>query len=254
VEFATQVNNANHTFNGVVFEVKSKCPTAVIRVESFWVGGDLGEITIWACPTYKTATNTPPTGEGWINVAADTYEPCWTDSTEVKLTKPVDIDPYKSMGFYIHSALNNDQGLAYNSHSGVVCEDKNTSVWAGWGHTRSVPFLQQSWSWRRNRGPSGAMSYSQIYTLWCPRTHYKFPPSFKKVVFCLLAIHSKRPLSLLSQLPLDALYAILEFCHLQWFVKDEDLQHEQAAREDSEKGARQASSQYSMYDYYDDGW
>jgi len=255
LQFPTQVNNANHTYNGVSFHVRSKSLTAVIRVESFWVGGDLGQVTIWASSAYGFNPTSPPVGEDWINVAAGEYEPCWTDSTEIKLLKPVDINPGATMGFYIHSAVNNDNGIAYNSHSGLVCEDKNTSVWAGFGHTSSDAFsMDHGWSWRRNRGPSGAMSYSQVFTLWCPRTHSKFPPSFKKVVFCLLAIHSKRPLSLLSQLPLDVLYNVLEYCHLQWFEDDETLARKLAAQEEQEKNVhRQATSSYTYdMDYY--GW
>jgi len=228
LKFATNVNTSNHTYSGIVFEVSSKSRIAVTRVESFWVGGDLGEITIWASSTYRSQSNDPPSAEDWINVASGLYGSCWTDSTEIKLAKPVDLGPGETMGFYIHSAANDDQGIAYNSHSGLVCEDKNISVWAGFGHTSPEPFgTQHGWSWRRNRGPSGAMSYSQIYTLWCPRTHYKFPPSFKKVVFCLLVIHFKRPLCLLSRLPLDLLYAVLEYCHFTWFEDERAIPREQ---------------------------
>jgi len=244
LDFATQVSNANHTFNGVVFEVRAKSQVAVTRVESFWVGGDLGEITIWANPNYraKQKQDQGPTAKDWTNVAAGIYEPNWTDAAEVKLTQTVDISPGGTMGFYIHSALNNDQGIAYHSHQGLVCEDKNASVWSGWGHTSSEPFASEhGWSWRRNRGPSGAMRYSQVYILWSPRTHRKFPSSFKNVVFCLLAIHSKRPQSLLSLLPLEMLYAVLEYCHLQWFEDEEALARKLAAQEEEERSAPQTS-------------
>jgi len=222
LETPIQPQEANHSFSGIIFDIKNKSKLSRLRLLSVSVGGDLGDMTVWVCDGPAQATQLDM--DEWNCVAKGTFPPSIEKTTEINITEKVELAQDATMGLYIHSAMHTDTGLNYQSFrrmGEVVCEDANLQVLAGMGHTSPIPFDREAGWFRPTRGPAGAIKYLEIPTIWSLESHSDFPVEFRAAVRVLLVCHAfgakRGRRSHLPKIPTDLLYHILEFADYDWF-------------------------------------
>jgi hypothetical protein len=219
LETRAQPRRADHSYNGIMFDIQAKGP-ATVQVTSIWVGGLLGPVSIYAClsGSWNGKTTTP---NRWILVSEGNYSPSWNIAKEIPLTTPVWIYPTQTRGFYVHSQLMNDRGIQYQScwkGSSPTCENSLIRILPGVGHTSDKPFDGDYGWFRGPRTLAGAVSYVVYMSLWSPRVHKEFPDVFQNGLRYLLLCHYRTG-STLSKLPKSVLFHVFTFMHLQWFEK-----------------------------------
>ena len=144
-----QPRRANHSFNGVMFDIKPNGPYEVM-VSSMWVGGMMGSVTVWACDqawcgddnSQRVASSW---GHGyhivdqshWEQIAARYCPPSWDIPAEIVFDHPVRIKPGQIRALYIHSALPDDLGIQYQSFRGAdaITSDDIVTLLPGVGHS-----------------------------------------------------------------------------------------------------------------------
>ena len=197
-----QPRQADHSYNGVVFDVASNGHHELV-VHSFMVGGMLGEVRVFAMegPWHKgqfqqkvqrcgwNNHNDVLDPEDWQQVACVRLAAAWDGTREVTLSQPVRIKPGSARGFYIHSGLPDDLGLQYQSfHSQEepAAQDEFLTVVPGIGHTGSEPFENYHGWYRAIRGPCGAVRYDAILRTWTAPTHREFPLALRKLTSAVI--------------------------------------------------------------------
>ena len=107
---------ANHSFNGIIFDIRSK-DAHEVEVLSISLGGMLGRIRIFArnCRWDKGVPKDSEdnfgghhpgvSSEGWELVAEKRCLPSWERHFEIWLDKPFKIQPHARHAFYCHSDL-----------------------------------------------------------------------------------------------------------------------------------------------------
>jgi len=237
---------ANHSYNGVIFDVEAKGPYEV-TVTSISVGGMLGVVRVFARDRPWEANKSTNTSAhwwahresvcrvGWELVAEQTCRPSWDKPLEIKFDVPVVLLPHSRRGLYVHSGLPDDLGIQYQSYgqSDVVAEDDHVVLLPGVGHTGSTPFDEQNGWYRSYRGLSGSISYSRKAKGWHPHCHQLFPLPLRESVRQMLLCHLKGSdeegiISTgavvsghgpgLAVIPLHVLYYLMEFMHWDWFA------------------------------------
>ena len=106
-------SRANHTFNGIMFDVHNNGIEDVV-VTHVVVGGEIGDYSIYHRPDgiqagYKEASD-------WTVCAAGFAEPNW-HGTELPLQTPVVIQAGKIEALYIHSTADHDRSIAYQRYA-----------------------------------------------------------------------------------------------------------------------------------------
>jgi len=217
-----QPHQANHSYSGVLFDIKNKSKLSRIRLLSVSVGGELGEMTVWNCDGMWEGKYMDQ--DYWRCVARGTFPSSTEKSTEIMFSDPVDLDPGTVAGMYVHSTRPDDLGLYYQSFSrtkDLICEDESVAVFAGLGHTSPIPFDTSEGWFRGPRGLAGSVRYLEIPTIWSPECHADFPVEFRAAVRALLICHvcgAKRGRkSMLPLVPTELLFHILEFADYKWF-------------------------------------
>mmetsp|Transcript_1550 Transcript_1550/g.2162 ORF Transcript_1550/g.2162 Transcript_1550/m.2162 type:complete len:553 (-) Transcript_1550:1301-2959(-) len=242
---------ANHSYNGVIFDAECKGPY-VLELSSIWIAGMLSRVRVYARNSSwedekPVARPTPHwwahrdsmSSDGWELVADVTCMPSWDKHVEVKFSTPVVIQPYSRRALYCHSGLPDDLGIQYQSYrkDDVIAEDDYIALLPGLGHTGSEPFDETHGWYRAYRGLAGGLSYRASWKGWTPQTHNSFPlplqKAVKTVLLCEMASRSqalvpvqnssskqsssKRTVSI-GSLPIFTLYHIFEFMNYNWFV------------------------------------
>lgn len=233
---------ANHAYNGVIFDVFSKGPHE-ITISSISVGGMLGPVTIFArdSPWEEGKIEHGPSPHwwahteslsrsGWHQIAKLNCSPAWDKCFEIKFQTPVVLQPYMRRGLYVHSSLPNDLGIQYQSYSkeDIIAEDDCLQLLPGLGHTGSRPFDETQGWYRAWRGLAGSVRYTSVLKGWRPDTHRVFPDELRLAVRVLLLCNAKGPEAegksavrrtelQLSDVPLHVLYYTMEFMHWDWY-------------------------------------
>ena len=133
----------------------------------------------------------------------------------VELDAPIRLGPGERCGIYVHSELPGDEGLVYdNQKSSITYTDRFVKLLPGMAHLSNRPFGRHGmWggAWRGNREFSGKITYGVKYMLWSPfsSSHVKFPRQFNEMARTLVCANRFRTKSLLSRLPADVIYYIL---------------------------------------------
>jgi hypothetical protein len=219
---------ADHCFNGIIFNIASKGPYEVV-IKSIFLGGMLGHITILARdrPWEQKAPNEAitPTGQwwayresvsriGWKIVKSCECAPSWDHPFEIELDEPVTLLPYQQIGFYCHSALPDDLGIQYNTHTKdqIVCENEHIVVTPGLGHAGKRLFDDHDGWYRAYRGPCGGFGYTAAVKGWSIWNHRLFPAPFKQSVKAMLQANyqSIRFHNILRKLPRFLVAYIME--------------------------------------------
>jgi hypothetical protein len=215
---ATTVDNEDHTFNGIMFNIciDSAFPIRYIELHAFSARGRLGPITIWVTKENQDFRAVLEEKESWQCVYQHNHTPSTRKFVEFFLDSPIRLEPNETRGVYIHSALPNDRGIVYDnsrmwSGNNPRVKDDFIQVSSAYAHTSYDPFSPYGmWgnSWRQRREFVGTVRYGVKYMLWNPETHTRMPNTHQEVVMTLL-LCSRRQTCILSILPLDCVLYIL---------------------------------------------
>lgn len=243
---------ANHSYNGIIFDIKSKC--LEIDIISISIGGMLGRVRIFCRdrPWKESEANIPDSyyarrhygsresisRTGWSLVCdMPNLQASWDKHHEIILDRPIHLLPHSCHGIYIHSDLPDDLGIQYQSYGkdSIVAQDDHISIYPGMGHTSCEPFDEQHGWYRPWRGPCGSFTYTARHKGWTISTHRIFPIEVRNAAFAMLLCqlrlermqevdlkrkqNSRRSLSLgpSLSLPRFVIYYILEFMNWDWF-------------------------------------
>lgn len=188
-------DHEDHTFCGIMFdvEIRDELPIDHIQIESVWVRGALGELTVYTTPEGIQGKHT--SADQWIKLYEKTHEPSFREFEELKLDVPLQLKPGVRRGMYVHSKRRNDDSIVYDNQRGVVTQEDNfIRVLPGVAHLSPVPFggiaPWGGYPWRQNRQFVGRLSYGTRYLLWNPEVHERFPSRFKRCSNELLIRHA----------------------------------------------------------------
>lgn len=240
VESVIPPEDADHAYNGVMFDVESK-DCYEVTLKSVSVAGMLGRVRIfardrnWEAGMEEMHTNVHwwahhghLSHEGWELVADTHCSPSWDKLTTIPLSQPVTLLPHSVRALYVHSDLPDDLGIQYQSYAGNarVGESEHVILHPGLGHTSSEPFDEFNGWYRAYRGLAGVVTYTCRRKGWSPAEHRLFPVPLREAVRCLLLCHTRTvwnhanggvtPHPLLK-LPTHVLYHIMELMHWDWF-------------------------------------
>ena len=200
-------SQADHSYNGIVFDIKSKDHYEV-SVKSISVAGMLGRVRVYArnrpwskdngdagAPRHYWAHRSLLSEDGWELVADQTCTPSWDKLTEITFIKPMVLLPHERKALYAHSNLPDDLGIQYQSYQKgeVFARDRHVALVAGLGHTGSEPFETQNGWYKSYRGLAGSITYSVVNKGWNIWEHRKFPPALRRSVKEVLMCHQRLP-------------------------------------------------------------
>uniref|UniRef100_A0A7S3PMF9 Uncharacterized protein n=1 Tax=Aplanochytrium stocchinoi TaxID=215587 RepID=A0A7S3PMF9_9STRA len=219
-------NHMDHTFCGIMFDIRAKTtlPVEYVEIYAVWVRGNLGPLTVWYTEgSYREKYDNK---KEWNQVFEDTMAPT-NQFTQLHLQKPVRIKSGESIGLYVHSKAPGDGAIVYdNERDRISHEDLFISLESGCAHISNEPFQNQhiwGWAWRPRREFVGRISQGVKYMLWRPvkEVHQKFPRSFREAVRTLLLVHNRNG-STFNILSNDILFFIINMCKWDWFGSLQD--------------------------------
>ena len=150
----TTAEQADHSYNGIIFDVACNGPYEVDLL-SIFIAGMLSRVRIFArVGPWEDEKAEPMPGQiwwahrekvsqrGWVRVADQFCRPSWDKPVEIKFDIPVKLLPHQRRGLYCHSGLPDDLGIQYQSYPKEACiaQDNMITVLPGLGHTGSEPF------------------------------------------------------------------------------------------------------------------
>jgi hypothetical protein len=187
---------ANHSFNGVIFDIMCKSPYEV-DITSISIAGMLGRIRIFVrdrpwesdrpdrpVSNHWFAHNDSISQVGWTKLVDFTCRPSWDRPYEIPFEKPVQLLPNTIRGFYCHSSLPDDLGIQYQSYArnDIVAEDEAISIHPGLGHTGSNPFDETHGWYRSFRGLAGSVQYKRRIKGWQLHEHRIYPEVMRDAI------------------------------------------------------------------------
>jgi len=213
---------SNHSYNGVLFDVKNQSKLSRVKLLGVTVGGELGDMTVWSCGSDWSPRRI--VAEEWTLIAKGNFPSSTKKPTEISFSEGVELAAGARVGMYIHSARLDDRGLYYQSFrkpNEVICEDENIVLVAGLGHTSPVPFDSTEGWFRGPRGLAGSIRYLEIPAVWSVERNRDFPAEYRQAVRTLLVCHAvgnqRGRKSKLPVIPTELLFHILEFADYRWF-------------------------------------
>jgi hypothetical protein len=240
-------DHEDHTFCGVMFgmECQSILPVKFVEVQTIWVRGDLGPLTVWKTPdTYEGKQENET---AWENIYEKDHEPSREVLVPLELDPPLRVRPGQKLGLYVHSKLSGDRGLVYdNQKTSITYQDRFIKVLPGVAHKSNIPFSDRGmhhWSaWRPRREFVGRMSFGVKYLLWTPLVATQFPKSFNQMATTMHLLQKRE--SGLDRLPTEMVWYILNMCKFDWskdLDEEEDVKAEESEEEEEEEGGRSIS-------------
>lgn len=215
-----------------MFPIRAKTvlPVQHIVLKSVAVRGQLGSLTVWVTNEDEQADangqfRTRLTPRHWTKVYEQKHAPSQATYQTLEFPQPIILHPGQIRGMYIHSTLGGDEAIVYdNSDPGRSTsryEDRFLSIHSGKAHLSPTAFGQMpiwGWgnAWRDRREFVGQVNYGAVYQLWNPQVHLEFGPSFREATRSLLGLQ-RRDGCVMSTLPDECIYYILNMCRWDWF-------------------------------------
>lgn len=209
--------HANHSFNGVLFDVRA-CGIETVIITGVVVGGEIGRYRIYSREgSHKAGFEQ---ADGWTTVASGVERTNW-QGVELRLARPVVVACGATAALFVHSEEPNDRGIAYQSYPSyehVVCSDDSLQVFPGQARVGTEAFDEaggaRRWGWHRGpRGLAGSVVYRTERKRWTPDCHLLFPAPFRRVVWTLMLCRNADECCL-SLLPAEIFLKVLE--SLDW--------------------------------------
>ena len=219
-------DHEDHTFCGMMVDVAcdTLLPAEYLEIQSIWVRGKLGPMTVWCTP--QTFEGKQEEKHLWAKVYEGTHEASMSDYAELKFSEALRLLPGESCGLYVHSGLPGDEAIVYdNQRKHITYEDRVFKVYPGYAHLSNKPFGKHGfWGrpWRSHREFVGRMSYGVRWKMWQPnQTHRLFPIGFQQAVMAMI-MASRRPESLMYLLQDEIVFFIMNKCSWDWFGTEMD--------------------------------
>eukprot|EP01062_Namystynia_karyoxenos_P083497 TRINITY_DN9607_c0_g1_i1.p1 TRINITY_DN9607_c0_g1~~TRINITY_DN9607_c0_g1_i1.p1 ORF type:complete len:463 (+),score=115.60 TRINITY_DN9607_c0_g1_i1:100-1488(+) len=218
-------DHEDHTFSGVMFTVRAQTvlPVQFVELQSLWVRGGLGKMTVWSTPNdYEGKAENPAV---WAQRHCSEQRPSPERLVELPLRPPLLLRPGESAGLYVHSGTDGDRGLVYDDvRQEYTYEDRFLQVFPGQAHLCSKPFGKTNpwgWggAWRQGREFVGRVTYGARYVLWTPLVHQQFPPGFRRTARALLYCRHYYAMQCEEDeetIPQEWLFLVLNFCRWDW--------------------------------------
>ena len=198
----TTAANADHSFNGIIFDIVAKGAYEV-QVASISLAGMLGRCRIFARDRpwaegqprqehqHYWGHHPGVANTGWKLVADQVCKPSWDRPTEIFFDEPFTLLPHERKAFYCHSGLPHDLGIQYQSCRGgvVTCQDECMAILPGLGHCGSVPFDNEQGWFRHARSPCGMVRYRAKVKGYHMREHKIFPFDMREAARTLLGCY-----------------------------------------------------------------
>jgi len=226
-------DHEDHTFCGIMFDicVKTNLPIEYIEINSLWIRGCLGEISVFV--TAGGHEGKYDKSDGWSRIYQQFHQPSEDTLIPLEFKQSVVIPAGERIGVYIHSTRDDDQAIVYDNQRGqITMQDNYIQVEAGLAHISNEAFHSVGhwggWAWRPNREFVGRVSHGVRYFLWKPSTtvHEAFPRAFRASALTLLLCQrrTESPISVLSD---DIILYILNLCGWNWFggLDEKESQH-----------------------------
>jgi len=217
-------DHEDHTFNGVMFDVEVKFdrPVSCVIVDSVFVRGGLGEMSVWYAKGGFGGKEEDM--DAWAPCYSRKHKPSWRDFDRLELDYPMVLEPGEVYGIYVHSAEYGDDGIVYDNQRSEIChEDDFIVVYPGLAHLAPRPFSGDGpwWGspWRRRRTFVGKLSYGARYILWGPKSNAAFSGTFRNgcaAAFAALTMGW-------GGLPSDCVLYILHLARFDWYDTPESL-------------------------------
>ena len=122
---ARRSRRALHRIERQLADAVSCAAAKYIELQTIWVRGDLGPITVWKTP--QTWVRKQEEEGAWVKIYSGQHEasprPRFREPAEytaLHLNEAIRLAPGDSCGLYIHSALPGDEGLVYDNAKGPV--------------------------------------------------------------------------------------------------------------------------------------
>lgn len=164
----------------------------------------------------------------WTKIYDATHEISFAHYTELNFgTNPIILKPGQFRGVYVHSTLDNDEGIVYdNQKSNKTHDDSYLTIFPGRSHVSPEPFgARPIWgygaAWRDNREFVGRVNYGVVYKLWNPHEYKSFGSKFQGLARLLFACQ-RRWSSPFSALPDECIFYILNMCRWDWVADSFD--------------------------------
>ena len=214
-------DNEDHTFCGVMFDVAARnlVPVEYVVVQSVWVRGYLGPMTVWSTAGGFRGKEEAP--HKWARHYEKVHDASPRAFVELVLDEPIRIAPGRRVGVYVHSTRPDDRAVVYDD----ACDDRGDAedlfvrVLPGVAHLSNEPFSPRGVWWGSWRGPRafvGRLNLGVRYALWAPPKHKKFPPYFREAAMTLLLCNTKRR-TLIGHLSPEIILYVLNMCRYDWF-------------------------------------
>jgi len=229
-------DNEDHTFCGIMFdlEVKTHRPVDFIELESLWVRGHLGPMTVWAVRGGHAGRHEDQSQ--WTRIYEEEHRASPGQLVELKFQVPLCCRPGEVYGLYVHSRRDDDLAIVYdNMRHTTTHEDTFIRILPGYAHLSPVPF--SSWEgawwgcWRERRCFVGKAKFGVRYLLWTPEpvVHQRFPDKFRSAASVLFQVHALS----WKGLPAVIVLYILNMCPWDWFGDSDESRSPSAAGESS---------------------
>jgi hypothetical protein len=244
-----------------MFPIRAKAvvPVQHIVLKSIAVRGQLGPLTVWITNEDEQVDEqgrfrTRLTPRHWTQIYAQKHAPSQSRYQTLELAQPVLLYPGQVRGIYIHSTRGGDDAIVYDDSDPRIAQhvpryqDQFLSVHSGKAHLSPTAFGQMpiwGWgnAWRDRREFVGQIHYGAVYQLWNPQIHQQFGPSFRNATRSLLALQ-RRDGCVMSSLPDECIYYILNMCRWDWFSDSADvLKHEKRRRKQRAAASQNASAE-----------
>ncbi len=231
VSTLTSPAQSNHSFNGICFRVLNRTLDTV-RLRALTFGGEIGPFTVWTWDEEEHHKGVAPVGEpyksdkGWRLCAVGHGAP--SSAFRVQLEESVDVPPKRLVWMYVHTSLQHDRGILYQSFispESRVAEDETLTLLPGCARLGATPFAPNGF-FRRNRGFSGSIDYDVVPLWWSAGKHLQFPEAFRKAVFAVLLCHNSSD-GTLNCMPFEVLLLILEKLYWRDFERREGEESEE---------------------------
>ena len=205
-------DKADHSFNGIIFDIKVK-DAHEVEIMSISIAGMLGRVRIYARNS-RWEKGVPEDYEdnywghhqgvgsdGWTLVADQQCHPSWDRPLEIRFNEPFLLRPHSRHAFYCHSGLPDDLGIQYQScrRDQITVQDDHVAILPGLGHCGSTPFGNRytdgGW-YRHYRTIAGHVRYRSRLKGWNMREHSIFPEGMRRAVFAMMAAQKVVPRSI----------------------------------------------------------
>ena len=141
-------DHEDHTFCGVMFNmnVKNDLPINYIQVDALWVRGALGPMTVWVIDGSFEEHHEDM--EAWTCVYEREHEPSMNELVRLEFANPVQLQPGRTFGWYVHSKLPGDEGIVYDNQRGHSTHaDDFIELLPGLAHLSNRPFSGRGMWW-----------------------------------------------------------------------------------------------------------